>query len=321
MVQRLQVDGASLQDYLKTLGASAPGHEGLLAVISAIARGAVHIQRELQRAALGDALGAEGSRNVHGELVQKLDKLSADTFRDELSASGRCRVIGCEEFEDFVFLEPKSRQAFDVFMDPLDGSSNIDVAVGVGSIFGIWPTVPGAPKERLLRPGREQIAAVYAVYGSSTILVVATKHGVDGFTLDTKSGVFHLTHKDIKVPAKNQYYSVNEGNAHLWSDKTKGVVDGLRQRYSSRYIGSLVADVHRNLLKGGVFLYPGDSKSPEGKLRLMYEANPLGFVVQQAGGFATTGEAAILDVQPTSLHQRIPLVLVSCEEQFDGLKK
>ena len=196
-------------------------------------------------------------------------------------------------------------------MDPLDGSSNIDVAVSIGSIFGIWKRDENdtVTNDYMLRPGNEQVAATYVVYGSSTVLVVATHNSVQGFTLDAVTDEFMLTHPDIQIPAECPYYSANDGNFKNWHDETQQAVTSLRDSLSLRYVGSLVADFHRNLLKGGIFLYPGDRKSPEGKLRLMYEANPLGFVAEQAGGAASTGYQRILDIVPKELHQRAPLIL------------
>jgi len=216
-----------------------------------------------------------------------------------------------EEIEDPVVPGDSDDRTFIVHTDPVDGSSNIDVAVSIGSIFGIWRREPGDPisEATLLRPGREQVAAAYSMYGSSTVLVTATKGSVNGFTLDTVSGEFFLTHTDIRIPEKCEYYSTNEGNFRKFDAPTRRAVAKLRDNHSLRYVGSLVADFHRNLLKGGIFLYPGDPKSPDGKLRLMYEANPLGFVAEQAGGAAYSAKQRILDIQPEKPHQRTPLIL------------
>jgi fructose-1,6-bisphosphatase I len=196
-------------------------------------------------------------------------------------------------------------------MDPLDGSSNIDVAVSIGSIFGIWQKNPGETVNdaSLLRKGNEQIAAAYVVYGSSTVLVLATKNNVRGFTLDVSTGSYAVTHPNITIPADCPYYSTNEGNSKVLDEPTKEAIGLLRDKYSQRYVGSLVADFHRNLLKGGIFAYPADINRKSGRLRLMYEANPLGFVAEQAGGAASTGYERILDITPTELHQRTPLIL------------
>jgi fructose-1,6-bisphosphatase I len=219
--------------------------------------------------------------------------------------------VGSEEIEEAVIEGDDPRQAYIVQMDPIDGSSNIDVAITIGSIFGIWRRKGSVPVTdlTLLRPGDEQVAAAYVIYGSSTVLVVATRGSVNGFTLDTETGTFALTHENIKFPAKCEYYSTNEGNFNRLSGRMQSVVTKLRAGHSLRYVGSLVADFHRNLLKGGIFLYPGDTKSPDGKLRLMYEANPLGFIAEQAGGAASNGEQRILGIQPKRLHQRVPLII------------
>ena len=258
-----------------------------------------------------DALGVTGEVNVQGEIVQRLDTASSDTFVETLSQSGQVAAIGCEEIEDPVIVEGEVANGYIVLMDPLDGSSNIDVAVSIGSIFGIWIRRPGeiVNDDSLLRPGNEQVAAAYVVYGSSTVLVLATENNVCGFTLDTESGTFAVTHPNIKIPADCPYYSTNEGNNKVLDEPTQRAIEMLRDKYSQRYVGSLVADFHRNLLKGGIFAYPADTNRKDGRLRLMYEANPLGYVAEQAGGAASTGYARILDIIPKELHQRTPLIL------------
>ena len=286
-------------------------NQGLEAVIMAIAEGARRIQQQVQQAALTDTLGVTGEVNVQGEIVQRLDTASSDTFVETLSQSGHVAAIGCEEIENPVIVEGEVADGYIVLMDPLDGSSNIDVAVSIGSIFGIWKRRPGETviDDSLLRPGNEQVAAAYVVYGSSTVLVLATKNNVCGFTLDTESGTFAVTHPDIKIPADCPYYSTNEGNNKVLDEPTQRAIGLLRDKYSQRYVGSLVADFHRNLLKGGIFAYPADTNRKDGRLRLMYEANPLGYVAEQAGGAASTGYARILDIIPKELHQRTPLIL------------
>ena len=258
-----------------------------------------------------DALGVTGEVNVQGEIVQRLDTASSDTFVETLSQSGHVAAIGCEEIEDPVIVEGEVADGYIDLMAPLDGSSNIDVAVSIGSIFGIWKRRPGETvnDDSLLRPGNEQVAAAYVVYGSSTVLVLATEDNVCGFTLDTESGTFAVTHPDIKIPADCPYYSTNEGNNKVLDEPTQRAIGLLRDKYSQRYVGSLVADFHRNLLKGGIFAYPADTNRKDGRLRLMYEANPLGYVAEQAGGAASTGYARILDIIPKELHQRTPLIL------------
>jgi fructose-1,6-bisphosphatase I len=300
-----------LTDYVDSAWVDDPAHQGLGNVVRAIADGTRQIQAKVQAAAIADVLGTTGDVNVQGEVVQILDEQSSDIFVDELSRSGSVAAIGSEEIAEGVIVGDGSEQQYVVLMDPLDGSSNIDVAVSIGSILGIWRPKPGTPvtAETMLSPGDEQVAAVYAVYGSSTVLVVATAGSVQGFTLDLSSGTFELTHPDLRFPAKCQYYSVPDGYYKNWDEPTRAAATMLRDSYSLRYVGSLVADFHRNLLKGGMFWYPADGKSPDGKLRLMYEANPLGFVAEQAGGAASSGSQRILDIQPERLHQRVPLML------------
>ena len=286
-------------------------NNGLGAVIMAIADGSVRVQQQVQQAALADALGTTGKTNVQGEIVQRLDAASSDIFVETLSQSGHVAAIGCEEIERPVIVQGEVADGYIVLMDPLDGSSNIDVAVSIGSIFGIWQKSPGETvnDDSLLRPGNQQVAAAYVVYGSSTVLVLATENSVQGFTLDADSGSFAVTHPNIKIPTDCPYYSTNEGNNKVLDGPTQQAITLLRDKYSQRYVGSLVADFHRNLLKGGIFAYPADTNRKEGRLRLMYEANPLGYVAEQAGGAASTGYERIMDIIPKELHQRTPLIL------------
>ena len=303
-------NGKTLSDYV---AGSFKGSEldGLDAVISAISEGSAHVHSQVQAAAIADVLGTTGEINVQGEIVQRLDKSSSDTFVDVLKGCGRVAVIGCEEIEDPVIAGDSDLHEYIVLMDPLDGSSNIDVAVSIGSIFGIWRRNPGEEvnNDSLLKPGSEQVAAAYIVYGSSTVLVIATHSNVQGFTLDPETGNFVMTHPNLKIPDQCPYYSTNEGNFGNLDDNTRQAIMNLRDNLSLRYVGSLVADFHRNLLKGGIFLYPADKGRPNGRLRLMYEANPLGFVAEQAGGAASTGSERILDILPKELHQRTPLII------------
>ncbi len=301
----------SLQEYISSEWSEKGQYDGLGAVILAIADGSCQVQQHVRQSALAGALGATGETNVHGEIVQYLDKVSSDIFVETLLRSGHVAAIGCEEIEQPVIAEGDVADGYIVLMDPLDGSSNIDVAVSIGSIFGIWQKKPGETVNdaSLLRPGNEQVAAAYVVYGSSTVLVLATKNNVCGFTLDSASGSFALTHPDIKIPPDCAYYSTNEGNNKALDKSTQEAITLLRNKYSLRYVGSLVADFHRNLLKGGIFAYPADQNRKDGRLRLMYEANPLGFVAEQAGGAASTGYERIMDIVPEQLHQRTPLIL------------
>ena len=301
----------SLQEYLASERMGQGHNSGLGAVIMTIAEGSCQVQQQVRQAALADILGTTGETNVQNEIVQRLDKASSDIFVETLSQSGQVAAIGCEEIEMPVIVQGNTGDGYIVLMDPLDGSSNIDVAVSIGSIFGIWPKKPGETvnDDSLLRPGSEQVAAAYVVYGSSTVLVLATKNNVLGFTLDTESGAYALTHPEIKIPETCLYYSTNEGNNKVLDEPTQKAIALLRNKYSQRYVGSLVADFHRNLLKGGIFAYPADQIRKDGRLRLMYEANPLGFVAEQAGGAASTGYERIMDIVPQQLHQRTPLIL------------
>lgn len=301
----------TLSDFMSSAWTGGAQYPGLDAVVGAIVDGARRLQPQVQSAGLADVLGATGEINVTGDIVQQLDSIGSDIFVDVLRNSGRVAAIGSEELEKPVIVGDDDQHNHVVLMDPLDGSSNIDVAVSIGSIFGIWRRDSGEPvtEASLLRPGNEQVAAAYVIYGPSTVLVTATRDSVQAFTLDAASGEFGLTHPNIRIPDKCQYYSTNDGNFKHLDEATQQAVIALRDTYSLRYIGSLVADFHRNLLKGGIFLYPGDRRSPEGKLRLMYEANPLGFIAEQAGGAASSGRQPIMDIQPKELHQRTPLIL------------
>lgn len=277
------------------------------------------VNREVNKAGLVDILGFTGDVNVQGEKVQKLDIFANEQFLHALSIGGTVCVIGSEESEDVIPVEnTQSKNAsYAVCMDPLDGSSNIDVNVSVGTIFSIYRRIspkgrPGT-REDCLQKGSAQIAAGYIVYGSSTMLVLTTGHGVHGFTLDPSIGEFLLSHRNLEVPKTCNIYSLNEGNYRRFEPglkeylrHIKGKYDPTVRPYSARYIGSLVSDFHRNLLRGGVFIYPGFIDNPVGKLRLMYEANPMALIIEQAGGVATNGRDRILDLEPKELHMRTP---------------
>ena len=301
----------TLSAYMSEVWKGDSRYEGLDIVITAIAKGAAQIQEKIQAATLAGVIGATGEVNVQGEIVQYLDTAASDTFVEVLKKSDRVAAIGCEEIEEPVIVGDSRQLNYIVQMDPLDGSSNIDVAISIGSIFGIWrrPERESISDKMLLRPGNEQVAAVYVVYGSSTVLVAAVENSVNGFTMQPTTRQFELTHPDLRIPEKCSCYSTNEGNFQKLDEPTKKAITKLRNSYSLRYVGSLVADFHRNLLKGGIFLYPGDPSSPDGKLRLMYEANPLGFIAEQAGGAVSSGSLRILDIQPERLHQRTPLII------------
>ncbi len=293
-----------------------PGVSGrFTALLEGITTAAKIIGREVNKAGLAETMGLTGRINVHGEQVQKLDEFANTTIIHALDHTGLLAAMASEEMEDFYPIpDPHARGPYILVFDPVDGSSNIDVNVSIGTIFSIYrpPGSADATAESFLRPGREQLCAGYFVYGSSTMLVYTTGRGVHGFTLDPTIGEFLLSHESIRIPERGAIYSVNEGNAGGWSGAVRGYVDSCKERgCSARYIGSLVSDFHRNLLKGGVFLYPGDRKSPGGKLRLLYEASPLAFVAEQAGGGASDGRGAILDRVPRTLHERVPLAIGS----------
>jgi len=283
------------------------------------------ISRQVRRAGLTDIFGSAESVNVQGEIQQKLDVFANETVRHSVQHTGRTCVLASEEDEHPVPVpEGKPLGKYVLLYDPLDGSSNIDVNVPIGTIFSIHRrrTRAGTPGtlDDCLQPGYSQVAAGYIVYGSSTMLVYTTGQGVHGFTLDPTIGEFLLSHPDIRCPGVGKYYSVNESNWNRWPPPVHRVVaafktgEGHIQARNARYVGSLVADFHRNLLSGGIFLYPADAKSPGGKLRLLYEACPLAMVVEQAGGAATDGRRRILEVEPRELHQRTPLVIGSKED-------
>jgi fructose-1,6-bisphosphatase I len=283
------------------------------------------IASQVARAGLNDIVGALDLRNVQGETVQKLDVLANQALLHTLGRRGTVAVMASEEDEEPIVVERDREQGrYVVIFDPLDGSSNIDVNVSVGTIFSILrrepdPTCSRDPLVDVLQPGTRQIAAGYVVYGSSTMLVYTTGQGVYGFTLDPTVGAYLISHERITMPAEGTLYSVNEANADSFPRPYQRYLAQLRsgnagRTYSSRYIGSLVADFHRTLLKGGIFLYPPTRAYPGGKLRLMYEANPIAFLAEQAGGLATDGTRRILEVTPTSLHQRTPLLVGSREE-------
>jgi fructose-1,6-bisphosphatase I len=290
------------------------------------------IASRVNMAGLADVLGLTGETNVQGEEVQKLDELANNILIRTLSRGGKVCALGSEE-NDQPILVPDGYPSgkYVVMFDPLDGSSNIDVNVSIGTIFGVHerrtPAGGQASEKDLLQPGNKQVAAGYVIYGSSTMLVYTTGQGVHGFTLDPAVGEFFLSHVDIKIPERGKIFSVNEGNAASWAEPVRKWTEWLKtpssdkkRPYSARYVGSMVADVHRTLLKGGVFAYPPDEKNKSGKLRLMYEAAPLGFIIEQAGGAATTGSERVLDIMPSDLHQRVPLYIGSKGDVEDALK-
>ena len=281
------------------------------------------VNREVNKAGLVDILGEQGTTNIQGEKVKKLDVYANEQFISALGSGGETCAIASEENDDLVPITTKvSKDAkYVVCIDPLDGSSNIDVNVSIGTIFSIYRRTDSdkPPTEAdFLQQGTAQVAAGYVIYGSSTMLVYTTGHGVNGFTLDPSIGEFCLSQPDMKCPETGLIYSINEGNYAQFPEGVKRYIkycqvedDATNRPYSSRYIGSLVADFHRNLLKGGIFIYPSTAKSLKGKLRLLYECSPLAFIIEQAGGKASDGQRRILELMPASLHQRTPLFIGS----------
>ncbi len=304
---------------------SFPGATGELSgLLRDIGLAAKRVNVEVNKAGLVDILGDEGTTNVQGEEVKKLDVFANNQFMGVLRHGIYCAGIGSEEMDDFVVFDDEiSRSSKYVCMfDPLDGSANIDVNVSIGTIFSVFKRVSlvGTPvvASDFLQQGVNQVAAGYVIYGSSTVLVYATKRGVNGFTLDQSIGEFCLSHPDIKCPEVGKIYSVNHGNFFQYTEGVRKYINGCQNKdktnggpYTQRYIGSMVSDVHRNLIKGGIFMYPAIKDKPGGKLRLMYECNPFAYIVEMAGGKATDGKQRILDIQPTSLHQRTPFFVGS----------
>ena len=284
------------------------------------------ISLEVNKAGLVDILGFTGDHNVHGEQVKKLDVYAHETMIKAMDHGGHLCVMASEEEEDIIHIPTEFNIGkYVLLFDPLDGSSNIDANISIGTIFSIYRRVSpeGGPgtMEDCLQQGLKQVAAGYIIYGSSTIFVYSVGNGVHGFTLDPSFGEFILSHPNIRTPKKSKIYSINEGNYLYWHPGLKKYIKWLQEEdkatqrpYSSRYIGSMVADIHRNLLYGGIFMYPADSRSPNGKLRLMYECNPMAFIVEQAGGRASNGKQRLLEVQPTTLHQRVPIFIGSEED-------
>jgi fructose-1,6-bisphosphatase I len=309
------------------------------------------ISAEVNMAGLADVLGRAGKTNIQGEEVQKLDEFANNTIKRRMARCGYLCVMTSEEDENIIPVAEGYEGKYTLAFDPLDGSSNIDVNVSIGTIFSVhrrisdqgrppfgrrssdgmgeWQAAKGMPGslEDLLQKGRDQVAAGYIIYGSSTMLVFTTGEGVHGFTLDPSVGEFYLSHPEIRIPVKSKYFSVNEGNYSYWDENMRHYIRYIKEQdkesgrpYSARYIGSLVADFHRNLITGGIFLYPKDNKNPakpSGKLRLLYEAAPLAFIVEQAGGRAITGDGReIMDIIPSELHQRVPLI-IGCRYDID----
>ena len=310
-----------MSDNLLTLGRHLRAQKdaaALVEVIEAIALAGKAIAHRVRRARIDDVIGEVGATNIQGEAQQKLDVLADELLLECLRACPAAAVYASEEQAGAIVLRTRAEGAsYCVLADPLDGSSNIDVAVSVGTIFSVQRHErPDAEIEQsAVQAGRRQVAAGYILYGSSVVLVLSIGRGVSMYVLDPLLGDFVLVKDGIRVPAASKTYSLNEAYVNDFEDGLKAYLEWVHASgYGARYIGSMVADVHRTLLKGGVFLYPGTKKAPEGKLRLLYEGNPMAFVIEQAGGVASTGRAPLLDVTPSKLHQRTPVVIGSAGE-------
>jgi fructose-1,6-bisphosphatase I len=295
-------------------------------LLNQLAFAAKRVTSKVRRAGLVNVLGYTGDVNVQGENVMKLDEEANATLIETLRHRGHCAAVASEELEEISVFPKNPRAKYVVMFDPLDGSSNIDVNISIGTIFAVLKRHDnaGPPTEQdFLRPGRELVAAGYVIYGSSTMLVLSTGtgRGVHGFTYDPTIGEFLLSHENIRVPEKGSTYSINEGNTSRWTEPVRRWNQWIKEEskddgrpYGARYVGTLVADAHRTLLRGGIFAYPADVKSPDGKLRLLYEANPFAFLFEAAGGAATDGTQRILDIEPKKLHARTALVIGSAAD-------
>jgi len=316
----------------QTLHPEATGE--LSSLLSELVVAAKTISAEVNMAGLADILGLSGKTNIQGEAVQRLDEFANNTIKRRMARCGYVCIMASEEEADAIPVIDDYIGKYTLAYDPLDGSTNIDVNVNIGTIFSIHRrhSQIGQGKESdLLQKGRDQIAAGYIVYGSSTMLVYTTGDGVHGFTLDPSVGEFFLSHPNIKTPERSKYFSINEGNYNYWKEETRRYIEYVKsideetgRPLSARYIGSLVADFHRNLIAGGIFLYPSDNKDPKkpgGKLRLLYEAAPFAYLIEQAGGRAITDDGReIMDIEPESLHQRVPLI-IGCKHDVDIAEK
>ncbi|HEU4564803.1 MAG TPA: class 1 fructose-bisphosphatase [Gemmatimonadaceae bacterium] len=325
MVQHTATSVVTIDRYIIEQERLHPEATGELSgILYDIALAAKMISSKVRRAGLVDILGSAELENVQGEVQQKLDVFANETIIKAMDHTGRLCAMASEEEPGIIQIPEHFKCGKYVLMfDPLDGSSNIDVNVPVGTIFSVMRKITRGTRgemEDLLQPGRRQVAAGYVIYGSSTMLVYTTGQGAHGFTLDPSIGEFLLSHPNIKIPSTGRYLSVNDSYEQYWDEPTRALMrryrglDGERKPLNVRYVGSLVADFHRNLLGGGIFCYPSNAKTPRGKLRLLYEANPLAFIVEQAGGAATDGVTRILDLNPTELHQRTPLFIGSKDE-------
>ena len=318
--------GMTLTHHILTEQRTHPSATGELStLLTQIGVASKIIGRAARSAGLGNLLGVTGERNVHDEAVKRLDDYANQTFINVFGHSGLVCTLISEEMEKPLHLPENCPQGkYTLYFDPLDGSSNIDVNGSIGTIFSIHYRRDGTQhwtEAELLRIGSEQVAAGYVLYGPSTLLVYTAGRGVHGFTLDPSIGEYLLSNENIRIPARGRTYSVNEGNYSRWPPQTRELIDYLKETdsatgrpYSARYVGALVADFHRTLLDGGIYLYPGEVKKPQGKLRLMYEAAPLAFLAEEAGGRASNGRERILDIRPGDIHQRVPLLIGSSED-------
>jgi fructose-1,6-bisphosphatase I len=316
----------TLNEFIMDRQADFPFATGELSrILNDIAVASKIVSRDVRQAGLVDhILGAQGNTNIQGEEQQKLDVVADEQFIKAFEYGGEICGIASEENDDFVAFTSESAKngKYVVLFDPLDGSSNIDVNVSIGTIFSIYRRISAvgteATLEDMLQPGSEQVAAGYVLYGSSTMLVYTTGRGVNGFTLDPSIGEFCLSQRDMRMPETGRLYAMNEGNINICEEGLRDYVAYCQSfendkgaPYSGRYIGSLVADFHRNMIKGGIYIYPDTTTSPEGKLRLLYECNPLAFIAEQAGGIASTGRKRVMDLKPTRLHERVPFYIGS----------
>lgn len=312
-----------IQEQRKHPGASGELTQLLNAMLTAIKA----VSTAVRKAGLANLYGMTGDSNVQGEEVKKLDDIANDLFINMLRSSFTTCVLVTEENKEAVLIEGPQQGKYVVCFDPLDGSSNIDCLVSIGSIFAIYKrnsTAPDATVGDALQPGNNLVAAGYALYGSATMVVLSTGEGVNGFQLDPSIGEFILTEPNIRIKPRGKIYSINEGYDKFWDEPTRKYIQSKKypksgKPYGARYIGSMVADVHRTLVYGGIFSYPATSEAPKGKLRLLYECNPMAFIIEQAGGKATTGRERILDIVPEAIHQRVPIYLGSSEDVDDLL--
>lgn len=319
----IETDSVTLQRFVLNEQRKYPEATGdLTTLLTSLLTAAKAISSAVRKAGLAQLYGVAGNVNVQGEEVKKLDVLSNELMINMLKSSYTVSAMVSEEDEQVIEVDVGKQGKYIVTFDPLDGSSNIDCLVSIGTIFGIFKKASDGPVQAgdILQPGRKMVAAGYALYGSATMVVLSTPGRVDGFTLDPSIGEFILTNPAMKVPKRGKIYSINEGYAKKWS---KGVSEYIQSRkfpeegksaYGQRYVGSMVADVHRTLLYGGIFMYPATSDAPNGKLRLLYECNPMAFIMENAGGLASTGKGPILDIQPKSIHQRTPIFLGSKDD-------